>query len=1105
MREFYAVLAASRQSAPPYWPASILGATREGPAVGSGGPGPVGQRRKRVYPMVVTRPGGSLPDWFWWGIVCGSRNGVPSVALTEDLRQLAEHQQWLEARWHSLATFRERHGGKAARAGRTVGEETAATARDQAVEAIVGHAVPGLGLAWLLGKWVTGQVLTARDQHRSVAQEATIDTTDGGDVVDDTASTLVRLARPGFPTVIAVEDLHLADPILIELLGRLLRSDAPILLLTSTWPGMLDADGPPRELVDVVAAGRLLRIRHDLTNPPGMPPGAGLGVLDDADLATIVRFYHPATTDETIQRLVTRYPNPLPLELVCTLPRVQRRATRGAVALTEVEVAELPATVEDLYRAIWRELPEPVQQVLVLGAWSTPGSTGSPWAAGEDRWEAALLADVAGKLFPDIADRAALDSTPTRYGWVRRVDDVFRRFHEPVQRDIALSDPTDLFGRDERHEFYRGLAERLSSGTDDDDPSRDRAEHQARMVLALHAGGILPTRPTVLEACRVIASNLLRHPRELQRVLELTDLALGIAEDDTPGFGAETGGTAIRDALWSIREVRAVALGQLGRTEQAIELWQQLVVEQHAAVPPEHHRILTGCAILARELRTAGRLDQALEMARTAVAWAEQALGAAAARTLRLRGTLAVNLAAVGQVDEALTVNAEVLHQLGDEHPDALTIRSNLASMLQDAGRVEEAITEQRAVLARCVEIYGTDHPETLTSRSNLAYALSAGWHLDEAAALNEAVLADRLRVLGADHPSTLTSRSNLASVLRRAGRINEAVAQQRAAYEDRRRILGGDHPDTLISQANLASALADAGRPDEAIPALVEVVAAFARAHGPDRPETLMARNLLAATLMDAGRADEAIAEFEPVVERRLRLYGADHPETMGARGNLAVALQFAGRLDESLALNAAVLADRRRVLGDDHLDTLTSYNTYAQALHKVGRLDESVELQRIALDIRQRRLGADHPHTLSSANNLAVALVAIGRASEAVELHERTTEGYLRTYGPDHPNTFTARDNHASALRQAGRREAVGFLINLLTDRVRVFGPSDPLTIRCADLLGNVLSSAGLRAEAIEIFTKLAEIRAEALGAEHPDTVRTRAQLNDLRGQAE
>ena len=153
----------------------------------------------------------------------------------------------------------------------------------------------------------------------------------------------------------------------------------------------------------------------------------------------------------------------------------------------------------------------------------------------------------------------------------------------------------------------------------------------------------------------------------------------------------------------------------------------------------------------------------------------------------------------------------------GNEHPDTLTSRSNLATVLGDLGRLEEAETENRAVLEIWRRMLGEEHPNTLASRSNLATVLGALGRLEEAETENRAVLEIRRRMLGEEHPNTLTSRSNLATVLGDLGRLEEAETEHRAVLEIRRRMLGEEHPNTLTSRNNLATVLGDLGRLEEA------------------------------------------------------------------------------------------------------------------------------------------------------------------------------------------------------------------------------------------------------------------------------------------------
>ena len=64
----------------------------------------------------------------------------------------------------------------------------------------------------------------------------------------------------------------------------------------------------------------------------------------------------------------------------------------------------------------------------------------------------------------------------------------------------------------------------------------------------------------------------------------------------------------------------------------------------------------------------------------------------------------------------------------------------------------------------------GNDHPNTLASRNNLAAAYRSAGDLSRAIPLFEATLDDRRRVLGNDHPDTLASRNNLTAAYRSAG-----------------------------------------------------------------------------------------------------------------------------------------------------------------------------------------------------------------------------------------------------------------------------------------------------------------------------------------------
>ena len=330
---------------------------------------------------------------------------------------------------------------------------------------------------------------------------------------------------------------------------------------------------------------------------------------------------------------------------------------------------------------------------------------------------------------------------------------------------------------------------------------------------------------------------------------------------------------------------------------------------------------------------------------------------------------------AAGYFQRALADRRRVL---GQDHPDTLASRHNLAGAFQDAGDLGRAIPLHEQALADCVRVLGQDHPDTLASRNNLAGAYRDAGDLGRAIPLFEQALADCVRVLGQDHPHTLTARHNLAGAYRAAGDLGRAIPLHEQALADHVRVLGGDHPDTLAARNNLALAY-------------------------------LAARDL--------GRA---IPLFEQALADRRRVLGGDHPDTLAARNNLGGAFQWAGDLGRAIPLYEQALADHVQVLGQDHPHTLTSRNNLALAYQAARDLGRAIPLHEQALADCVRVLGQDHPHTLGSRHNLAGAYRAAGDLGRAIPLFEQALTESVRVLGQDHPQTKIVRGNLAAARQQ-------------------------------------------------------------------------------------
>ena len=977
-REFYARLAAG-QSEPRYWPAAI-----EDPDQG----------RKAVRPVRFERPGGSLPEFFWWGIACGARNGVPTSMLRVDLEQLYAHAESLEDACRELNSAGGRLRPMLARARRVVAEEVAQEGAAAAVGEVAAAAVPFVGiLARLAAMGVKGHQARRQDQARIAASSVPGESADS-DIVDEAVALLRDVCRRGLPVVVFVEDLHLADAMLLELLDKLLSVEGPIMVISTTWPDKIAAKDKLVELLES-HRGRLHRVGHTADAGEPFPPGAGLTELDEQARQQIVRSYYPEVGPDVLQALTDRYQNPHAVETACQL--LKRRHPGPRPDITPDYVTDrMPKGISDLYLEIWKGIPEETRVALAVAHAITPTNISGTnvsgpnvsgpnvsgpevWrAGGENRWAQAVLHDVINSL--GLLDRAGvlneLATATHAYAWVRVINDYLRSFAESVQSDIVQKEGPDLLEDeldtlDAHEQIFNALAAALTAGFEDHPDTINRA----RTILVLHAKGYLTAPAVVAHAINAILRDLQDAPRELPERVRLYQLYRTLDPHQVP-----------TQTQFEIRHHGAGALGHSGNTNEAITVYEQVLVDRLRVLGPDHPHTLTTRHNLAGWNGAAGCIAKAITVYEQVLVDRLRVLGPDHPHTLLTRHNLAHWLGKAGRIAKAITVYEQVLADrlrvLGPDHPHALETRNNLARWLGEAGRVEEAITAFEEVLADRLRVLGPDNPHTLLTRHNLAHLLGRAGRVEEAITAFEEVLADRLRVLGPDNPHTLLTRHNLAHLLGRAGRVEEAITAFEEVLADRLRVLGPDNPHTLSTRNYLAHLLGRAGRVEDAITALEGVLADRLRVLGPEAPDTLFTRHVLAGWLGEVGRVEQAINESEELLADRIRVSGSDDPDTLDTRHNLAHWLGRAGRVEQAITVFEELLADRIRVLGADHPRTLTTRHDLAYWLGEAERADRPITASEEVLADPLSMLGSDHSDRLSTRHGLSGWLGRAGRA---------------------------------------------------------------------------------------------------------------------------
>jgi tetratricopeptide (TPR) repeat protein len=165
----------------------------------------------------------------------------------------------------------------------------------------------------------------------------------------------------------------------------------------------------------------------------------------------------------------------------------------------------------------------------------------------------------------------------------------------------------------------------------------------------------------------------------------------------------------------------------------------------------------------------------------------------------------------------------------------------------------------------------GADHPDTLTVMSNLGVAYGMLERAEEAAPLLENVLAGRKARLGNEHTDTVEAMHNLARAYDTLNRPEEALPLHAEALRLRKAKLGPEHEDAVASLGNLAKTTLNARQYAEAVALHDEYLAICRRQSSPDPltfPKLLMAVALDFLKFEQFGPAERYLRECQAILD---------------------------------------------------------------------------------------------------------------------------------------------------------------------------------------------------------------------------------------------
>ena len=204
------------------------------------------------------------------------------------------------------------------------------------------------------------------------------DVANGGDLGTALASAqsiyrnLLSGVHKKIPLILAIEDIHLIDDEIAALIAGFAAhiKDKPVLVVGTAWPESKSRDSYVALLESLGCEGGIGNERIEIIAEGS--PTRKFPQLTPKENSRFVSFYAPKTNISTAIEIASLFENPFAIKLSMSSRLVQGHISNQALNLRKSDLVKLPKTVEDIYRARWKEIAAPVREVLLSATATFP-------------------------------------------------------------------------------------------------------------------------------------------------------------------------------------------------------------------------------------------------------------------------------------------------------------------------------------------------------------------------------------------------------------------------------------------------------------------------------------------------------------------------------------------------------------------------------------------------------------------------------------------------------------------------------------------------------------------------------------------------------------
>jgi non-specific serine/threonine protein kinase/serine/threonine-protein kinase len=384
---------------------------------------------------------------------------------------------------------------------------------------------------------------------------------------------------------------------------------------------------------------------------------------------------------------------------------------------------------------------------------------------------------------------------------------------------------------------------------------------------------------------------------------------------------------------------------------------------------------------------------------------------------------------------------------------DARQKLANIELLRGHVDRADELLKQAEVFWAQTPNRYQEERLEGLTVRARL---LRNRGKLDAAIAATEEAIRQRIALSGRDHRETAILYNSLAISLTAANRLNEALD----AYHETTRIYGalglGEGLDAQIILANTGTLELRIGHLTEAETLLKRAIDRE-RALAGDSAAVAAAMGYYGKVLDITNRDLQAVKILKEAVDLGTHYAGASSPLALQNQLFLVEAQSGAGDRVAAHATDATVYENALKQYGAAHLLTLRAQLDRGQLELAEGNL-ESARADMVAVISGLRMLGMQgEPHLARALLNLGEVQTRLRRNAEA-EAALRESVALREKHPEDVWELAEARERLGEATASRDRAAAAELLTQAARDLEDQLGATHPQTLRAKSALANL-----------------------------------------------